>query len=203
MLVRYSGSIGAGAVITAGLIYWMQLMIAGGDLSVPSSKPVLRLPAPGLEPRPVVLTTMPPPPIEYVSQPTLPDGMTARPDPTTVRIRPAGPATPPGPPSPLGRPDGRRGPWIADSDLLLVARMAPSFPFRELYRGIEGSVVLEFTVTKHGAVTAIEVVESTHPAFAEAARDAVARWIYRPRIVAGSPVDVSGVRTEFAFLLED
>ena len=59
MLVRYSGSVGAAILMTAALIYWMQLMISAGDFTVPARKPVTVLPAPRLPPPPVVTDRRP------------------------------------------------------------------------------------------------------------------------------------------------
>jgi protein TonB len=101
------------------------------------------------------------------------------------------------------RVDGRQGPWISDAGHSLLARIEPNYPHRALVRELEGSVIVEFTITRHGTVTDIRVVESTNPVFEPSAVSAVARTRYRPRVVDGAPVESRGVTTEIVFELEN
>ena len=71
---------------------------------------------------------------------------------------------------------------------MLVAQAIPIYPIRAISLELEGFVVAEFTVTKHGSVTNIEIIESTHTVFESAARAALAKARYRPRIVSGAAV---------------
>lgn len=202
MLLRYATSIGAGAVVTAGLIFWMQLLIADGDVELPprTSPPIWLVaridpPTPPREPR------KPPPPPEPQVAP--PETNVVLKDPTTARVAPVRPATPPGPPSPSGGMGGRQGPWINDSGHMLLARIEPNYPQRALIQAIEGSVVVEFTITRMGTVTDIRIVESTDPVFEQAAVTAIGKTRYRPRIVDGTPAETRGVTTEIEFRLEN
>jgi protein TonB len=201
MLLRYTTSIGAGAFVTAGLIFWMQSMIADGDVELPprTTPPVwlsTRVdPTPPPEPR-----TPPPPPEPLTTPPTTTFPVT---DPTIARVAPVRPVTPPGPPSPSGHMGGRPGPWIDDAGPMLLARIEPNYPHRALILELEGSVVVEFTITKRGMVADVRVVESTHTMFEQAAAVAIAKSRYRPRIVDGAPVETRGVTTEIEFRLED
>ena len=71
-------------------------------------------------------------------------------------------------------------------------------------RGIEGYVIVEFTVTKTGAVKDPVVVEY-HPStiFNKAALAAALKFKYKPRIVNGEPIEVRGVLNKINFELED
>jgi TonB family protein len=68
---------------------------------------------------------------------------------------------------------------------------------------VEGYVDLEFTVNEHGVVENPVVLESTHALFEPAAIKAALKFEYKPRIVDGQPVAVSGVRTRITFELEN
>jgi TonB family protein len=80
---------------------------------------------------------------------------------------------------------------------------APSYPARALERGTEGWVDLEFTVTRDGT-TRDAVVRAAEPAgvFDRVALDAVKRWRYEPRVVAGDVVD-QRVETRLRFRLAE
>ena len=92
----------------------------------------------------------------------------------------------------------------ADGDYLPIVKVAPVYPRRALERGIEGYVIVEFTVTKTGAVKDPVVVEY-HPStiFNKAAIAAALKFKYKPRIVNGEPIEVRGVLNKITFVLED
>jgi protein TonB len=92
----------------------------------------------------------------------------------------------------------------ADGDYLPIVKVAPVYPHRAVERGIEGYVMVEFTVTKTGAVKDPRVVEY-HPStiFNRAAVEAARKFKYRPRIVNGQPIEVKGVLNRITFKLVD
>ncbi|MEQ3652421.1 MAG: energy transducer TonB, partial [Glaciecola sp.] len=60
-------------------------------------------------------------------------------------------------------------------------RIAPNYPLEASQEGVEGYVVLNFTVTSQGKVRGIEVVESSPVGvFDDAATKALAKWRYSP-----------------------
>jgi len=92
----------------------------------------------------------------------------------------------------------------ADGDYLPIVKVAPIYPRRALTRGLEGWVLLEFTVTKLGTVTDIKVLESDPPnIFDRAAVSAAAKFKYKPKVVNGEPIDTAGVLHRISFELED
>ncbi len=93
---------------------------------------------------------------------------------------------------------------IGEGDYLPIVKVAPIYPQRALTRGIEGYVLVEFTVTKQGSVEDVVVVESdpTSTIFHRAARNAAGKFKYKPRIVDGQAVAVTGVRNIIRFKLE-
>lgn len=96
------------------------------------------------------------------------------------------------------------GGFSADGEYLPIVKVAPVYPRRALTRGIEGYVLLEFTVTKSGAVTDPVVIESDPPGiFDRAAMQAALKFKYKPKVVNGEPIDVSGVRNRITFELTE
>lgn len=91
-----------------------------------------------------------------------------------------------------------------DGEYLPIVKVAPQYPRRALNRGIEGYVIIEYTVTKLGTVKDPVVVEAKpETIFNEAAIKSTLRYKYKPRIVNGEAVEVSGVRTKINFELEE
>lgn len=91
---------------------------------------------------------------------------------------------------------------LADGEYVPIVKVAPVYPEIAVSRGIEGYVVVEFTVTPTGSVRDVIVVESSSELFNEAAIEATSQFKYKPRIVSGRPVEVSGVRNRITFVLE-
>jgi protein TonB len=92
----------------------------------------------------------------------------------------------------------------ADGDYLPIVKVAPIYPQRAIDRGIEGYVIVEFTVTKTGAVRDPKVIEyETSPIFNKAALAAALKFKYKPRVVNGEPIEVHGVLNKITFQLED
>ena len=90
-----------------------------------------------------------------------------------------------------------------DGDYLPIVKVAPVYPTRALERGVEGYVILEFTVTRTGTVRDPVVIEA-HPStiFNQAALAAALKFKYKPRIVNGEPIEVEGVLNKITFVLE-
>ncbi len=90
-----------------------------------------------------------------------------------------------------------------DGEYLPIVKVAPVYPRRALQRGIEGFVIVEFTVTKQGAVRDPIVVEaSPEGIFEQAAMDAAMKFKYKPRVVNGEPTEVSGVQNRITFQID-
>ena len=92
----------------------------------------------------------------------------------------------------------------SDGEFLPIVKVAPQYPSRASSRGIEGYVLLEYTVTKQGTVLNPVVIEAVpSKIFNKAAISSALRYKYKPRVVDGVPQDVKGVRTKITFKLED
>ncbi len=66
----------------------------------------------------------------------------------------------------------------------------PEYPYYLRRAGLSGRVKVEFIVNTEGRVEAAYAVETSHPAFRQAAIDAVERWRFEPGTVEGKPVNV-------------
>jgi len=92
----------------------------------------------------------------------------------------------------------------ADGEYLPIVKVQPIYPQRALSRGIEGYVIVEFTVTKQGTTRDIHVVEAKPTGiFDRAAMQAAAKFKYKPRVIDGEPIEVPGVRNIIRFELEE
>jgi len=90
----------------------------------------------------------------------------------------------------------------ADGDAVPMVRVPPQYPERALQRGIEGRVLIEFTISKSGSVKDAKVVAyEPSKIFNKAALKAVKQWKYNPKIVNGKPVEQPGVRIAIPFKL--
>lgn len=88
----------------------------------------------------------------------------------------------------------------SDGEYLPIVKVAPVYPRRALSRGIEGYVIVEFTVTKQGTVKEPQVIKAEPESlFDRAAMDAALKFKYKPRVVNGEAVEVTGVQNKISF----
>ena len=91
----------------------------------------------------------------------------------------------------------------SDRELTPVVRVTPVYPPRAQEKGIEGWVVVEFTVTESGSVADASIVDaSPKRIFNRAALRAIRKWKYKPKIVDGKPVKQPNQKTKLDFTLE-
>lgn len=93
---------------------------------------------------------------------------------------------------------------VGEGDYLPIVKVAPMYPSRAASRGIEGTVLVEYTVTTNGTVKDVVVIESdpSSTIFHKASINAALKFKYKPRVVDGVAVEVPGVRNLFTFKLE-
>lgn len=89
-----------------------------------------------------------------------------------------------------------------DTEAVPVVRVSPTYPPRMASRGIEGWVELEFSIGKVGNVVNPRVTASSNPGFDRAALRAVRGWRYNPKIEDGEPVVRDGIRVRLSFALD-
>lgn len=183
-------------------------------LATPPASPKPDRPGP---PQPVRESAQEPAPEPAVGHPT--DAAPVPPAPSPGPAAPAaqGTATPPplgdgmkATAAPQSPPEAAREPVSAGTGAITdtriereyraLSRPEPAYPHKALARGIEGHVVLEFTVTADGTTRDLRVLDASPTDVFDAAALAAARQFrYQPRIQAGAPVDVPGVRSRIRF----
>ena len=90
----------------------------------------------------------------------------------------------------------------ADGDAVPMVRVPPQSPERAQQRGIEGRVLVEFTISKSGSVKNPKVIAyEPSKIFNKAAIKAVSQWKYNPKIENGKAVEQKGIRIAIPFRL--
>lgn len=201
MLGRYAFSIVAGSAVTLGLLFIMQILIASGEeaLVKPRDRAVLdfvRVRRNENVNTQDITPDKPPKPPQVPPEVPPQDLDNIDPNAPTINIPPPSVAQN----LDIGGPGGMN---IAEGDYLPIVRVAPVYPARAQSRGLEGYVDMTFTVTATGSVIDPIVAFSTSRLFERAATRAVMKFKYKPRVVDGIPVSVSGVKTRITFKMED
>jgi protein TonB len=197
MYARYISSSSLAVLVTALLLWLMQLLIAIGPEVY---KKV---------PRTILVDWNPDRPPEVIND-----------DPTPVD-RPPPPVAPPDnrppmdgnevplaiPPFTPGLRGGRSGDSLPDlgmpdGPLVSLMYVRPVYPQEAASRGIEGHVTVQFDVDERGNVSNVLVIDSSHRLFERSAIQAAQRSRFRPRIVDGVAIATAGIRKRFRFELE-
>lgn len=195
IVTRYASSVTLGAAITLSLLLLMQHLIATGENPFVSST-VYRL-VPFARVRPDVPADVRPTPEKFRppdEQPELTlDELGSDPTGTGVPVVPP----PVDGPHPITTPGAfRSGPALA------LVTVAPVYPARAAARGLEGYVIVQFTITALGTVADVIVTDSSNALFERYAIDAAYKFKYKPRVIDGEPVESRGMLNKFTFVLE-
>lgn len=198
-LALYSRNLALAAGITVLLVFAMSRLIAT-DYVAPPDDPlpkVQEVVLPELK-RTEEIVEPPVRPVDPPPQPVVP--------PVETRVTEVDPTITIAPPAPTD--DG--GPTISVSrDPLPFFKPAPNYPRAALRRGIEGYVVVEFTITKNGSVRDVRAVAGYDSAgnptdiFNRSAVAAAARFKYQPQLDGGVPVERYGVRNRIRYKMAD
>ena len=200
MVVRYAIGLALGAVITFALFYLMQWLILSDQLSLEDDDAGRILDFVRVEEEQELQTRdrkpkPPPPPDE--PPPDMPDPtFDSNVESVGVDIGAAS--------MDANLDIQAGGGFSADGEYLPIVKVAPVYPRRALTRGIEGYVLLEFTVNSAGAVENPVVVEADPPGiFDRSAVQAALKFKYKPKVVNGEPIAVAGVRNRITFELTE
>jgi protein TonB len=198
MIARYSGAIAIGAGVTFALLFIMQLLIATGTGALTDKRNFRIVDFVRVERENVVETKQDKPekPPEPERPPDMPKSDNLDRFNTGLAVSMSSPTLN------SGIDVGGVNFGVSDGEYLPIVKVAPVYPARAAQRGIEGYVIVEFTVTRTGTTKDIAVVESTSSLFDRAAVDAAGKFKYRPRVIDGEPVEVPGVRNKITFVLE-
>lgn len=184
-------------VITSGLLLLMRHLVATTDAAFEEGPPLKKL---------VFMRTVedpePPPRRPPPERPKPP----VPPPPPLDDMVDLGPDGEPGPLAPIlpERP-GHVGLDVSEARMPIpFLTPAPEYPQRALARGVEGSVLVSFTIAETGAVVDATVVDADPPGvFDAAALGAIVRYWYRPQLVGGVPTPTPGMLLRIYFELEN
>jgi protein TonB len=197
--VRLAIGLLLGLVITAGLFWMMQYLIATADRSLNESKTgalldFVRLKRDETIQRRQLKPKKPPPPDAPPPQPPTPKLESL--DPSAEKIAIAA--------VPVETDIEMSGGFslgVGEGDYLPIVKVAPIYPARALQRGLEGFCVVMYTVTSLGTIRGPVVVEDqcTSSLFHRASVQAALKFKYKPRVIDGEAVEVPGVQNKFTY----
>ncbi len=201
MIARYAISFSFAALITFGLFFGMQWLITAGDIKLEDAGERIRVEMAQVRDVQEVrqVERKPEAPAEVEAAPEVNIDMSAAVDNvsgTGVDIS--------GSTMEVSTIEtGGTGFSATDGEFLPIVRVPPAYPPRAAENGVEGWVLLEFTVTAEGTTENVVVIESSHSMFERSAVKAAEKYKYKPRVVDGEPVPVTGVSVRIEFQLEN
>ncbi|MDP5210369.1 energy transducer TonB [Microbulbifer sp. 2205BS26-8] len=98
---------------------------------------------------------------------------------------------------------------FGEGDYLPIVKVQAQYPRRAQQRGIEGYVIVMYTVTTNGSVRDPVVVEAftskgkPTTIFNRNALKSALKYKYKPRVVDGKPIEVPNVRTKISFTMAE
>ena len=202
--IRYPIAIVLAAIVTFALFFLMQLLIAmgTGDLKKGETSKIADIHMPEREMELIAEEVKPEKPPEPEAPP--PD---LAPPPIDVSTPDTGISL--SGPQKANIDMGGIGMGAADGEYLPIVKVAPQYPSRALSRGIQGYVIVEFTVTAAGTVEDPIVVEAftddgdPTKIFNSSAIKAAKKFKYKPKVVDGEPVAVAGVQNKITFKMAE
>jgi len=202
VIVRWAASMAMAVLITFGLFFFMQALIATGEgldeplnvvKIVDSTMPEIELEVIEEIDKPELIEEITEVVEEVERQVTISDGPDLNIDRSQVQMD-------------TGLELSNASISATDGDYLPLVAIAPQYPTRAAQRGIQGWCLVSFTVDGLGNVVeeTINVVDA-EPAniFDRSSERAAARFKFQPRVVDGKGVEVAGVQYLFRYELED
>ncbi|SDD81676.1 energy transducer TonB [Kordiimonas lacus] len=174
---------GVAMAATFGLFYLMQSLVASDDLDFAEPRPPIRLDVNigDIEVRPAREIERVTPPPEPEPQPEVEVDRSASFDGFNFEVGPA--------PKPYINSTGttfKLG--VSDGERIPIVRVNPTYPRRALIDGVEGWVILDFTVSEMGTVENAVVIDANPKGYFErAALKAIQKFKYKPTVVDGQP----------------
>lgn len=206
-----------GGVMTMGLFYLMQSLIASQGSGLSKQKTIqlvdfVRVPQMSQVQTKDLHPRKPPPP-QQMPQVKTAMNFNVKVRPTSFSMQPVK----------LDTQANLSGGWTFSSDgnYLPIVKVAPIYPTAAEMAGLEGWVILSFTVNKEGRVVDAQVVDDCahvtaagqqqteecadqpNKIFDQAALNAARKFKYKPKISDGVAVAVPHVRHKFVFVLGD
>ena len=195
MIARFTAAVAVGGAVTFGLLFIMQLLIATGEEAVTDAERFRMDEFVRVERNEIIETKKQKPekPPEPEVPPEMPEPQNSNQFDNSMAVSVTAPTTN------VNLNVSGVGFGVSDGEYLPIVKVAPVYPSRALSRGLEGYVIVEFTVTQAGAVKDVFGVESTSSLFERAAVEAAYKFKYKPRVIDGIAVEVPGVRNKITF----
>lgn len=201
LIGRYSLSILAASAVVFSLFYLMQYLIISADRSLDEEDAgrlleFVRVPEPEVI-KPKEPPKKPPPPDDVPPEPPPPQLADLDPTAESIAVQAVDINTA------IDMDTG--GFQLAnDGEYLPIVKVRPIYPNSALSRGIEGYVIVEFTVTRQGTTRDAKIVEAK-PAniFNRSAIQAASKFKYKPRVIDGVAIEVPGVQNKITFEIEE
>ena len=203
-MIRLLLSIVIGATVSFLLFVFMAKLISGGENRNNEVKESIRVEMLTTPPKSTTQTKRrvpPPPPPPPKVPPKAPE-----PEPETNEVDAGGfqfnaPTVDVG-----GDAVGLAGPGSGigrDGDATPIVRIEPKYPMQAQRNGTEGWVKLSFSINEVGGVEDIVVIEAKPKrVFDRAAKRALKRWKYKPKVVDGKAVKQVGQPVQLDFTME-
>ncbi|MCB2091334.1 MAG: TonB family protein [Alphaproteobacteria bacterium] len=202
MIARYAISFTFAAIITFGLFFGMQWLIASNQMPIQDSGERIRVQLEQVRDIQEVqkVDRKPEAPSEVQAAPEMSLDIASSSDSVsnvggTVEIGAQAMEVAP-------IETGSGGFSATDGEYLPIVRVNPQYPPRAAENGIEGYCTVEFTVTAQGTTSNVIAIESSHAMFERPAIKAAEKYKYKPRVVDGEPIPVTGVRVRIEFQLD-
>lgn len=195
-LVRLSLSIVAGGIITFGIFAGMHALIDQGDVKVTPLEPIVLVSSIlDIQEEKLIKRTQPRPLPEIKKQPLTQAELPLSPDDksifTTAISLPA-----------IATAILTVNVGAVDQQPRPLVRVDPRYPAPAAAKGIEGFVSLSFGVSASGEVVDIEIIDAQpRNTFERAAKQALRKWRYQPKMVSGSAIGMDGLQVRLDFTL--
>jgi len=93
---------------------------------------------------------------------------------------------------------------MRDGDATPIVRIEPKYPVQAARDGINGYVVMRFSIMEDGSVDEVEVIEAEPKRiFDKEAIRALKRWKYSPKIENGKALKQPGIKVRLDFNLDN
>jgi len=203
-MVRLLLALVVGATVSFGLFYFMAFLIASGENRNKEQIEEIKVEiftTPPESTAQVKTRVPPPPPPPPQEPPKAPEPEPDNNDVDTDGFQMSGPSV-----NIANDGISLTGPTSIgqDGDAQPIVRIEPKYPMVAQRNGTEGWVRLSFSIDEVGGVTDIEIVEAKPKrVFNRAAKRALKRWKYKPKIVDGKPIKQTGLTVQLDFTMEN
>lgn len=203
-MIRLLLSLIVGAVITFFLYVLMAYLVDADDTFTSAKKEqiVIEINSEPPESKVQTRTRVPPPPPppppeppknQVVQESTTTDAGSVAFNPPSVDVGPVSAG--------IGDPSSA---MMRDGDATPIVRIEPKYPVQAARDGINGYVVMRFSIMEDGSVDEVEVIEAEPKRiFDKEAIRALKRWKYSPKIENGKAMKQPGIKVRLDFNLDN